>query len=270
VIDLLEKLVSRPLVTSDATGAAIVRAIEAFGPSVLVDEHDSMAFADTLRNIYNSGFERGRKTIRRDGFFNNFAPFALASTNRLHPAMVSRSIVLRLQRKLPSEKIKPVTDFDGTNLRRRIARWLLDNRKALVDAQPLFPRGLTDRPARAWKPLLAIADRAGRRWPKMARDAAVALSTRLEPPSRAELLLADIKAVFGNDEALFSAELVKRLVAQTDAPWAGDGLNEWLLAQKLEPFGIYPKKMRLGSENKRGYRRDSFAEVWQRWQITPL
>jgi hypothetical protein len=82
-----------------------------------------------------------------------------------------------------------------------------------------------------------------------------------------ELLLADIKEVFGGDEALFSAELVKRLVAKGDAPWAGEGVNEWTLAQKLEQFDIFPKKMRLGSENKRGYRRDSFTEVWLRWRI---
>jgi hypothetical protein len=82
-----------------------------------------------------------------------------------------------------------------------------------------------------------------------------------------EVLLADIKEVFGSDEALFSADLVKRLLAKSDAPWTGEGLNEWVLTQKLEPFGIFPRKMRLGSENKRGYRRDAFAEVWQRWQI---
>jgi hypothetical protein len=57
------------------------------------------------------------------------------------------------------------------------------------------------------------------------------------------------------------------LLAKTDAPWAGDGLNEWTLAQKLESFGILPKKMRVGTANKRGYRREQFVDAWKRWQI---
>ena len=267
VLDVLEKLVHRALAFSDATGAAVVRLIEAWSPIVLVDEHDSMRHADSLRNVFNSGFARGKLTLRCDGFFNTFAPFALASTTRLAPTMLSRSIVIRLQRKLPGEKIQPISDFDGTNLRRKIARWVLDNQADLAQAQPRFPRGITDRLADAWKPLLAIADLAGGKWPKLAREAAVTLSARHDPPSMPELLLADIKEVFGGDEALFSAELVKRLVAKGDAPWAGEGVNEWTLAQKLEQFDIFPKKMRLGSENKRGYRRDSFTEVWLRWRI---
>jgi hypothetical protein len=266
VLDLLEKLVHRPLATSDATGAAVVRLIEAWGPTLLVDEYDSMRYPDSLRNVFNSGFGRGKQTIRVDGVFNTFAPFAVASTTPLAPSMFSRSILIRLRRKLVSEKIRPVTGYDGTNIRRRIARWVADNQQALAQAQPRFPRGITDRLAAAWTPLLAIADIAGGKWPTQARETAVILSARHDPPSIPEVLLADIKEMFGRDEAIFSAELVKRLLAKSDAPWAGESLNEWTLAQKLEPFGIFPKKMRLGPENKRGYRRDWFTEVWRRWQ----
>jgi hypothetical protein len=265
VLDLLEKLVHRPLAAADATGAAVVRLIEAWGPTLLVDEHDSMRHADSLRNVFNSGFARGRQTVRCDGVFNTFAPFAVASTSRLAPAMLSRSIVIRLRRKLATEKIQPVSGYDGTHLRRKIARWVFDHQTELAQAQPRLPRGIIDRLADAWKPLLAIADQAAGKWPKLAREAAVALSARHDPPSMPELLLADIKEVFGRDEAVFSSELVNRLLAKTDGPWAGEGLNEWTLAQKLEPFGVVPKKMRIGSENKRGYLRASFAEVWQRW-----
>jgi len=165
--------------------------------------------------------------------------------------MISRSVLIRLRRKLPSEKIQPVSAFDGTNLRRKLARWVMDNGASLAESRPRFPRGITDRLADAWKPLLSIADLAIRKWPKLARETAVALSARHAPPSVPELLLADIKEVFGTDEALSSSELVKRLLTKSDAPWAGDGLNEWVLAQKLESFGIFPRKMRLGPENKR-------------------
>ena len=136
-----------------------------------------------------------------------------------------------------------------------------------MKAQPTFPVEITDRLADVWAPLFAIADCADRKWPKLAREAAIALSARHEPPSPAELLLADIKVAFRGDEALFSAELVSRLVGMSDSPWAAEGLSPWTLAQKLEPFGIFPKRMRLGMENKHGYRRDWFTEVWERWQV---
>lgn len=267
VLDLLEKLVHRAVPTSDVTGAALIRFIDAWSPTLLVDEHDSMRYADSLRNVYNSGFTRGKQTIRCEGSFSTFAPFALASTTALAPAMLSRSVVLRLRRKLPTEKTKPVSEFDGTTIKRKIARWVMDSQTALAQAKPRFPSGIADRLADAWKPLLALAEQAGGKWAKLAREAAVALSTRNEQPSLPELLLADIKEVFGADEAIFSAELVKRLLAKAESPWAGEGRNEWLLAQKLEPFGIVPKRMRLGPENKRGYRRDAFTETWQRWQV---
>src|SRR6266404_4154807 len=171
VLDLLEKLVYRPLATSDATGAAVVRLIEAWGPTLLVDEYDSMRYPDSLRNVFNSGFGRGKQTIRVDGVFNTFAPFAVVSTTPLAPSMFSRSILIRLRRKLPSEKIRPVSGYEGTNIRRRIARWVADNQAALVQAQPRFPRGITDRLAAAWTPLFAIADAAGGKWPKLSREA---------------------------------------------------------------------------------------------------
>ena len=83
---LLEKLVHRPIASSDATGPAIVRLIEAWEPTLLVDEYDSMRYPDSLRNVFNSGFGRGKQTIRVDGVYNTFAPFAVASTFSLSMA----------------------------------------------------------------------------------------------------------------------------------------------------------------------------------------
>ncbi|MCX6928391.1 MAG: DUF3631 domain-containing protein [Verrucomicrobia bacterium] len=135
------------------------------------------------------------------------------------------------------------------------------------EARSSCPASITDCLADVWGQLLAIADRADRKWPKLAREAVVALSARHEPPSPAERLLADIKEGFGDDEMLFSTELVNRRRAIADAPWAAENINEWTLAQKFQPCDIFPKKMRRGSENKRGYQRRMFTEAWQRWQV---
>jgi hypothetical protein len=158
LLDLLEKLVCRPLPTSDVTGAALLRAIQEMEPTILVDEHDSMAYSETLRNVYNSGFQQGKKTLRAGAAYDTFAPLALASTSPLPPAMLSRSIVLRLQRKLATEIVKPVRTFDGTEIKRKMARWGMDNGRGLRPAQPEIPGGIHDWTADAWAPLLAIAD----------------------------------------------------------------------------------------------------------------
>src|SRR5262245_65864349 len=55
-------------------------------------------------------------------------------------------------------------------------RWANDNIDLLCDADPATPDVLNDREADCWRPLLAIADRAGGEWPHLARSAAVSLS----------------------------------------------------------------------------------------------
>jgi len=61
-------------------------------------------------------------------------------------------------------------------LRRQARRWCEDNLNILTAADPTVPETLTDRAADNWRPLLAVADRAGGAWPIRARDAALVLS----------------------------------------------------------------------------------------------
>jgi uncharacterized protein DUF3631 len=70
-----------------------------------------------------------------------------------------------------------------------------------------MPDALHDRAQDNWEPLIAIADLAGGGWPKLARDAASALSGAVDP---------------GDDtpDWISSAELTTGLVALEDRPWA--------------------------------------------------
>jgi len=74
-----------------------------------------------------------------------------------------------MKRRLESEKLKPVRDFDAWEFALKCARWAQDNRKVLALARPRFPRGITDRLADTWHPLLAIADEVGVEWPRLAK-----------------------------------------------------------------------------------------------------
>src|SRR6266852_4635174 len=88
-------------------------------------------------------------------------------------------------------------------LRRRAARWGVDHEAALRGADPAVPPELHDRQADNWRPLLAIADRAGGAWPELARAAACRLSGAGAEPEQgaAGPLLADLRALFARTGA---------------------------------------------------------------------
>ena len=84
-----------------------------------------------------------------------------------------RSIILRLQRKTPGESVERwrVDRTDSlADLRRQIARWVDDHETELANADPTMPEALHDRAADNWRPLVAIADRAGGKWPERTRQ----------------------------------------------------------------------------------------------------
>jgi hypothetical protein len=263
-LKLLQKMVCRSLYSDDITGAVLFAKMHE-GYIILLDELDSMTYANDIRNAFNSGFERGGQTHRKYGTFSTFRPMAVGRIGNLHPTMMDRSITIRLKRKLEEEIVKPVRFFDGTPVRRKCLRWAQDNREILEAARPVMPPGLNDRQADLWEPLLAVADLAGGGFPALAREAAVALSKGQEEIGGEEALLRDIREVFGNEHALFSAELVQRLIGKADARWSAEGLSEWKLADKLRGFEIHAKPIRKGDKVLRGYERGMFRDAWKRW-----
>src|SRR6266852_4054101 len=109
-------------------------------------------------------------------------------------------------------------------LRRRAARWGVDHEAALRGADPAVPPELHDRQADNWRPLLAIADRAGGAWPELARAAACRLSgAGAEPEQGAAVpLLADLRALFARTGAapLATTAILRHLIALEERPWA--------------------------------------------------
>ncbi len=122
-----------------------------------------------------------------------------------------------------------------------------------------------DRAGDNWRPLIALADAAGGKWPGRARAAAVALSGRRNDDGIAVVVLAAIKLLFAalHTDRLGSKRIVAALTADPTARWSesnrGKPLSEAQLARLLRPFEIYPTS--FGSA--RGYRlsvcQDAFA-----------
>jgi hypothetical protein len=134
-----------------------------------------------------------------------------------------------------------------------------------------MPTGIINRAADNWRPLLAIAETAGEVWAKRARDAAEAShNAEGDDGSRLELLLGDIRAAFGTDDEMPSADLVKALVELDGRPWAEMGrsrkpLTQNRLARMLKPLGIAPENVRVGDKVPKCYVLARFEEAFARY-----
>ena len=101
---------------------------------------------------------------------------------------------------------------------------------ALGDADPVLPPGAFNRFADNWRPLVAIADAVGGRWPAAARAALLADLAGAKDDALGHQLLEDVRTIFDTyvdaDERttparkLASSTIVGGLIAMDDRPWA--------------------------------------------------
>jgi putative DNA primase/helicase len=281
---LLSRLVPRALISSSTSGAVIPRLIEQIQPTLLADELDthSEEKAD-LWGVLNSGHDReGANYTRCAGadkdearVYSTWCPKALAKIKKLTPQLISRSIVIHMKRRAPSEKIEKLRSSRRTphlvELKQKAMRWAADNADALRDAgDPEMPEALINRRADNWEPLFVVADACGGDWSERARQVAALLSGA-EDATLAVELLEDIKKI--HDEhpanAHASKDLVAWLGAMEDRPWAeyrrGNEITQAQLAELLKPFGIKPGTVRLGAGTIKGYYVTAFADAFKRY-----
>jgi Protein of unknown function (DUF3631) len=284
LLDVLDRVVARPLPTANVTAAAIFRVIEAHRPTLLVDEADTfLRDNDELRGVLNSGHRKGGAVLRTVGddyeprSFATYAPCVIALIGSLPDTLHDRAVTVDLKRRLPSEKVEPFRPDRASHLdvlARKAARWAKDHGELLADADPAMPDGIANRPADNWRPLLAIADVAKGEWPERARKAAEAahIAAADDAESRLELLLGDIRMAF--DEAskteMASADLVKALIALEGRPWAELGksrksLTQNGLARRLKPLGTAPGFIGPEHARLRGYKLAQFKEAFERY-----
>lgn len=60
-----------------------------------------------------------------------------------------------------------------------------------------------------------------------------------------------------------------------DRPWAswgksGKGMNQNQLARQLKDFKVYPQTIRMEQSTPKGYRREWFEDVWNRYIPTSV
>ena len=202
------------------------------GRDDLLDEVDAIwkrgksdESAEALRAIVNAGHRKGAAVGRatKTGELERFpvyAPVALAGIGSCLPdTVLDRSVIVRMRRRAPGEQVAEFRNRtarpEGEELRVGLAAWADSVAKMVGDPWPVMPRGITDRPADVWEPLLAVADLVGGDWPALARAACVAFVTgsRDDSASVGVRLLQDLHGVFGNADAMCTEKILGKLHA---------------------------------------------------------
>ncbi len=280
---LLGRLSYRPLTASNITPAALFRAVDAWRPTLLVDEADAfMKDNEELRGLLNCGHTRDSAYIIRvvgENFtptkFNVWGAKALAGIGHLADTLMDRAVTLELRRKLPHENVERLRHAEPglfDDLAAKLARFAEDYRDAIRRARPELPANLNDRAQDNWEPLLAIADVAGGMWPELARKAALKLSGVDSPTmSIGTELLADIQEVFEHKgvDRISSADLIAALCDDDEKSWAtynrGKQITPRQLARKLDGYGIKSKTVRIGYTTPKGFELEQFDEAFARY-----
>jgi len=271
----------------NASAPAVFRTIENARPTLLLDEVDALFgkrgkddSSEDLRALLNAGHRKGATIPRCVGPQHNVAHFpvycaaALTGLGDLPDTLMTRSIVVRMRRRAPGERVEPfrhrVVAPHGFALRERLAAWLTSVLEELDGAWPAMPHGITDRPADTWEALLAVADAAGGHWPGTARAACVELC-KVVASREASLgvrLLTDLQAVFGDDERLSTDTVLERLYNVEEGPWGdlrGRPINARDLARRLTAYDVRSTQLKVDGQKVRGYRREDLWDAWQRY-----
>jgi putative DNA primase/helicase len=279
-LHVLRRMVQRPYMAIEATGAAMYRIVDRLKPTLLLDEADTLFQRSTvLAHIINESWTNGGQKIPRVGprgeviEFDPYGTQAIAMKGLNMPGTtLSRCIICMIWPKLLSEVVE---DFDECNdeefkiIRRKLARWSVDNAVALRSAAPEC--SFNNRMRKNWKPLLAIADLAGGDWPKRARVAALELETDRDEPSEGVRLFAAIRDLLGTRAEITSVDMCKALAADSSSGWSNyqrkGPISQAQLAALLRPYGIRPVTLhptKRADLTRHGYRASQFQNAFAR------
>ncbi|WP_328723724.1 DUF3631 domain-containing protein [Streptomyces sp. NBC_00247] len=296
LLDVITESVHNPLITVNASAAAVFRSITDTPPTLLVDEADTLFGSakvaeknEEMRGLLNAGHQRNRPTLRVSGpnhevaKFPTFAMAALAGIGDLPDTIMDRSIVIRMRRRRPGEKVAEFRTFRDTpplhEVRDRLAAWLAPLHADAMELTPAMP--VEDRAADTWQPLVSVADLAGGRWPQLVRTACqiMAKQEAEQDQDRSSLsirLLADVRRAFateGNPPALRTGRLLDVLNSDDETPWpeyTANGLTPRGLQLLLKEYGISSATRRFhGNVQAKGFARQQFADSWARYCPEP-
>lgn len=285
-LDITCNVVPNPVQTVNVSPAYLIRKIgdQENRPTICFDEIDTVFGPkakdnEDIRGLLNAGYRRGatsgRCTLNGKGGVKTedipcYAAVALAGLSWLPETIMGRSIIIRMKRRKPGQKVEPyrprMHEARGHAIRANLHGWA-----ATVDRieWPDMPPEIQDRTADIWEPLIAVADMVGGEWPELARNAAVILTAKAKDVelSLGIKLLMDIRKLFLGLDVMATSDLLAELARIEDSPWAtingGHPLNSYGLSKRLKEYDIKSDDIRFGGRVLKGYRKGDFADAWE-------
>jgi hypothetical protein len=281
----------RPISAESVSPAALFRLIEAYQPTLMIDELDRLPADSDIWGVLNSGHERDGAVLRTAGddheprAFSTFGPKLLCYIRRGRPkvpdTVEDRCIQLSMQRKAPGERREKLRsrllEQIAEPIRRRLVRWTQDT---AFNSAPDAPEALNDRQADSWEPLLSVADAAGGRWPALARLMAVAFSSDRDEDEGeiGSVLLSDLIDLMDSgrvsaDEGWLSGEeACRELALLTDRPWSRWGRSEKAITTKalsvlLKAYDVRPERVGGRQDRSRRYAAEKVRAAWSRYRV---
>ena len=299
LLQLLELVTPNARNVANISPAAVYRLIAAERPTLLIDEAQSLVRrgsenTEVLRELLCSGIDRNAKVLRCGGANNDevmefavYAPKVIALIGQPDGVVADRCLPVAMKRMTGDDRaeryVSRVVEPVGHAVRDRLAAWAVavrDDVQAVYDRLEPFDIE-NDRMAELLMPLMAVAEVDGGGHLDVLRqyaddlDRADAEAERMSPGVR---LLAACREIFravadapGDGRFLATANLIAKLVARTEEPWAayvrGQAITPEALATLLRPYGIHSAKNR--KQTFRGYTAHAFAEAWGRYLAPP-
>jgi hypothetical protein len=267
VLDVLDAMVWNPKKVIDPTVASVFRLVNEH--TMLMDEADNMGLIKNMRSILNAGFEVGGSVVRtilgEVVSFPVYGPVALAAIGKLPHALMTRSVVINIQR---SKKV--MERFDPANYH-LILQFYLWAQKVELDQNPKMPAQLIGRNADKWRPLIAIADSFG--LGDKAREAALKFLAEDEKQDEKEAILRDTQKVFDElkTDKVSVDTMFNKLKEDVNGEYEIDYVEKKITKRKigdtLRVFKITNKQERSKKTGAptRYWLRSDFEEMWDRY-----
>lgn len=289
LLRVLGLLCARPEHTANVSEAVLFRLVEETRPTLLLDEAEALREktdrSQVLRNLLNAGNQRGTGAIRcTEGGkgiarFDVYCPKSIALIGNAPETLRDRGIVLRMQRRLPSEplerflfqRVKP----EAEDLRSRLAESTTAASAAIARAYADMPDldFLNDRDTEHWASLFSLLSVFDSSRLVELRAAAEGLCGEKDDDAADDSLtlrlLHDLDEILEELDGgvLLTNGILSRLRAREDSPWNGEvELSPHKLARWLRPLGVKPRKYRQGNQTLRGYERSELMAAISRYK----
>ena len=289
LLEIVHAFVFRGTTLSNCTAATVFRILSQVSPTLCLDEADTwLKNSPGLGGILNASHVRSQARVARVGprseveIFDIWSPIAISGIGTQKSTLVSRSLVIPLQPKLPSEHLEPV-GFDifseSGDTRRRLLGWALEKMTAIKASTSRPPECRSPRRRDNYGPLYQLAAILGGPWPQLLEDA---YHGTMETDDGAkempeQVLLRDIWGMFTRrptKTALRTAEIVQYLSGLEESPWApglgSRGISPHKIAQMLKPFSIRSHDKRDGIHVAKAYMRLDVELAYNRYAATGL